>query len=161
MHHNNTLFVARKYQQSCKALYLNRPLAGFSAPEDVDYLKWVSETKIRPLQPEAKKEQHEDLPSTQRTCPPDSIKKQNHPPPPCSGSSLSQESGVENPGYLRYDNRITGETQLTGCNCIRGTSTMWKDWFSLRAGCARIAANSLYTNMGLEHTLACALRKFI
>lgn len=87
---------------------LDRPLAGFSAPEDVDYLKWVSETKNRPtLQPEAKEAQLEDLPSGQMNAsPPDSVKKpqkSSPPPPPCSGSSLSQESGVENPGYMRYD----------------------------------------------------------
>ena len=97
MDHNNTSFFA-----------------GFSAPEDVDYLKWVSETKKSRLpQPEAKKELLEDLQDSQRIVPPDSVKKQNHPPPPCSGSSLSQESGVENPGYLRYDDRITDETQCT------------------------------------------------
>ena len=60
--------------------------SGFSAPEDVDYLKWVSETKNISSKKEdsgAKKGQ------------------KSYPPPPCSGSSQSQESGVENPGYLR------------------------------------------------------------
>ena len=78
------------------SMYVNPRLAGFSAPEDVDYLKWVSETKIRP---EAKKkEQQGESPSGQRNSshPPDSVKKQQKssyppPPPPCSGSSLSGE----------------------------------------------------------------------
>ena len=59
---------------------------GFSAPEDVDYLKWVSETK------NTSKKEDSGAKKGQKSYPP---------PPPCSGSSLSQESGVENPGYLR------------------------------------------------------------